>query len=117
MCENSVGSTANFRGHGQNASSFAQLFNLKQEPPSPNENLNHNLRYHTIYAQQLVGLGKTPHRSTLQSRQTFNEIQCVIAGDLASNRDRISASVPETPVLRTFVLLCSTYLHFGANRK
>ena len=35
-----------------------------------------------------MGIGKTLHHSTLQSLQTFNQIQCVITGDLASSRDR-----------------------------
>ena len=36
-------------------------------------------------AHQLVGVGKTLHHSTLQSRQTFSQIQ----HDLGSNRDKI----------------------------
>ena len=35
------------------------------------------------------GLGKTLRHSALFYRQTFSQIQCVITGDLASNRDRI----------------------------
>ena len=37
----------------------------------------------------LLGLGKTPRQATLQSRQTFSQIQYVITNDLALNRDRI----------------------------
>ena len=44
---------------------------------------------HEQEAYQLVGLIKTPRQSTLQSRQTFSQIQCVITGDLASHRDQI----------------------------
>ena len=40
-------------------------------------------------AHQLVVLGKTPRHSTLQSTQTFSQVQCAITGDLASNHDRI----------------------------
>ena len=37
-------------------------------------------------AHQLVGLGKTRRYSTLQSRETFSQIQCAIISDVASNR-------------------------------
>ena len=40
-------------------------------------------------ANQLVGLGETLRHSTLQSHQTFSQIQCVTTSDLASNRYRI----------------------------
>ena len=39
--------------------------------------------------QLVVGLGKSQRHSTLQSRQTFSQIQYVITGNLASNRDQI----------------------------
>ena len=37
----------------------------------------------------MLGLDKTPNHLTLQSQQTVSQIQCVITGDLASNRHRI----------------------------
>ena len=46
-------------------------------------------------AHQMVELSKMLRHSTLKYRQTFSQIQCVIIGDLASNRDqtmRIRAS-------------------------
>ena len=43
----------------------------------------------TTTSSPVGGLGKTPRHSTLQSRQKFSQIQCVITTDLASNHYRI----------------------------
>ena len=46
-------------------------------------------------------LGK--FHSTLQSRQTFNQIHCVITVILPQTVTELCISMPATPVLRTFV--------------
>ena len=51
---------------------------------------------------------KTPRHSTLQYRQTFSQIQCVITNDLASNRDRIMRLCRPHP----FYALCAGLVVF-----
>ena len=59
----------------------------------------------------MVGLGKTPRHSTLQARQTFSQIQYVIVGDLALNRDRIIRLCADrtrfTNFVQYFIAFCS----------
>ena len=51
-------------------------------------------------AHQLVGLGKTPHHSTLKSRQTFNVLSLVT---LRQTVTELFDSLAAASVLRAFV--------------
>ena len=64
---------------------------------------------------QLVGQGKTQRHSTLQSRQTFSQIQCHYWWTCVKQPwPNYAPLCPQHPF---YALLYSNYLHFAADRK